>query len=223
LQRFVSDAAHELNTPLTALRTNLELMSEEKDQEVQRTYMEHAFQQTRRLEELTAALLDLSKLESGSSEESENQINLTALIQEESERFASTAEQKGLEFSVELPDQEIQWMGRPNQIRRVLSNLLDNAIKFTPEGGSVKLGLMSEESNILLWIEDTGIGIPEAEISHLFQRFHRAPNASSYPGSGLGLAIVKTIVEAHRGRVSVENKEQGVIFTIRIPISSDSK
>jgi len=215
LQRFVSDAAHELNTPLTALRTNLELMRGEKDQELQRSYVEHAVQQTKRLEELTASLLDLSKLESGSFDERENQIYLTALIREESERFASTAEQKGLEFSFELPDHEIQWMGRPSQIRRVVNNLLDNAIKFTPARGSVKIGLMLEASNILLWIEDTGIGIPESEIPHLFQRFHRAPNASSYPGSGLGLAIVRTIVQAHHGTVSVKNKEQGVKFCIR--------
>jgi signal transduction histidine kinase len=214
LQRFISDAAHELNTPLTALRTNLELIPEERDRITQQSYVDHALQQTKRLEELTGALLDLSKLESGTLDEEVGLFNLSQLIHEESERYASMAEQKGIEFSLDLPGEEIQMMGRSNQIRIAVSNLLDNAIKFTPEGGSVIIGIKTEGTSIRLWVEDTGIGIPDGEMPHLFQRFHRAPNASTYPGNGLGLAIVKTIVGTHGGSICVENLDPGVRFMI---------
>jgi signal transduction histidine kinase len=217
LQRFISDAAHELNTPLTALRTNLELIPEEQDRTTQQSYVDHALQQTKRLEELTGALFDLSKLESGAVDEEVGLFNLSQLIHDESERYASIAEQKGIEFSLDLPGEEIQMMGRSNQIRTAMSNLFDNAVKFTPEGGSVVIGLKTEGTLIRLWVEDTGIGIPDGEILQLFQRFHRAPNASTYPGNGLGLAIVKTIVEAHCGSICVENLDPGVRFTIDFP------
>jgi signal transduction histidine kinase len=214
LQRFISDAAHELNTPLTALRTNLELIPEERDRTTQQSYVDHALQQTKRLEELTEALLDLSRLESGAVDEEAGLFNLSRLIHDESERYASIAEQKGIEFSLDLPGEEIQMMGRSDQIRTAVSNLLDNAIKFTSEGGSVVIGIKTKGTSIHLWVEDTGIGIPDGEIPHLFQRFYRAPNASTYPGNGLGLAIVKTIVGAHDGLIFVENLDPGVRFMI---------
>ncbi len=219
LQRFISDAAHELNTPITALRTNLELIADEKNNDIQKSYVDRALMQTYRLEESTQALLDLSQLESGASKEDIAQINLASLIRDESERYASIAEQEGIEFSLDLPEEEILMMGRSNQIRRAVSNLLDNAIKFTPQGGNVTLGLKPEGDSIHLWVEDTGIGIPEEDMPHLFQRFHRAPNASIYQGSGLGLAIVKTIIEGHGGRIQAESEGQGSRFTIHLPAS----
>jgi signal transduction histidine kinase len=223
LHRFISDAAHELNTPLTALHTNLELISDDQDGMIQRSYVDHALQQTRRLEQLTGALLDLSKLEAGAVDEEAALLNISQLILSESERYASIAEQKGIEFSLKLPREEIQMMGRPNQIRTIVSNLLDNAIKFTPEGGRVVIGLITESESIRLWVEDTGIGIPAGEIPLLFQRFHRAPNASAYPGNGLGLAMVSTIVEAHGGSMSVENQNPGVKLNIEFPTDALSE
>jgi signal transduction histidine kinase len=219
LKSFISDAAHELNTPLTALRTNIELVPDEEDKKIQKSHIDRALLQVDRLEQLTRALLDLSQLESRTTEEELTQINLTSLIRDESERFASTAEQKGIEFSFNLPEEKIQMMGSSDQIRRVVSNLLDNAIKFTPEGGNVTMGLKTVVDSIHLWVEDTGIGIPKDEIPQLFQRFHRSPTAAIYPGSGLGLAIVKTIVDSHDGYVTVENKTPGVRFTIVFPAS----
>lgn len=219
LRRFVSDAAHELNTPLTALRTNLELASDEEDELIQKSYVDRALAQTKRLEELASALLDLSRLESGATHEDMTQINLLSLIREESERFASKAEHEGITFSLDLRDEDIQTMGRPNQIRRAVSNLLDNAIKFTPQDGMVVVGCQLSGDWIEIWVEDTGIGIPSDEIPQLFSRFHRARNSLGYPGNGLGLVIVKTIVEGHRGWVQAESEGQGSRFTIQLPTS----
>jgi signal transduction histidine kinase len=217
LRRFVSDAAHELNTPLTAIRTNLELIFSEQDERLQRSYVDSALIQTKRLEELAAALLDLSRLESGVTQENVAPVHLGVLIREESERFASTAEQEGIEFVLELPKEEIVVSGRSSQLRRVVSNLLDNAIKFTPEGGEVRIGCEHAGEWIEIRVEDTGIGIPSDEIPLLFNRFHRARNALGYPGNGLGLAIVKWIVESHGGAVEAEDISQGSCFTIRLP------
>ena len=102
-------------------------------------------------------------------------------------------------------------------MQRALGNLLDNGIKFMPEGGAVSVGLCQEGEWAELWVENSGIGIPEEDLPRLFERFHRGRNATAYPGSGLGLAIVKAIVEAHGGRVRGENVEQGARFTVWLP------
>jgi signal transduction histidine kinase len=219
LRRFISDAAHELNTPLTALRTNLELAMGEKKTAARKKYIDGALQQATRLEEVTDALLDLSRLEGGALEEEPGPMILPELVREESERYASWAEQSGIDFTLDLAEEDIEIIGRGSQMRRVLSNLLDNAIKFTPEGGNVSVGIRREGACIELWVEDTGIGIPADELHHLFNRFHRARNAAGYPGSGLGLAIVKSIVEGHRGSVWVKSDDQGTRFTISLPAS----
>jgi signal transduction histidine kinase len=110
-------------------------------------------------------------------------------------------------------------LGEEAELRAALANLLDNALKFTPEGGRISLGCRRNDGAALLWVEDTGIGIPEADLPLLFQRFHRGRNAAAYPGSGLGLAIVKAIVERHGGQVEAERSEPGARFTLRLPLS----
>jgi signal transduction histidine kinase len=210
LRRFVSDAAHEIHTPLTALHTNLELAREDE-------HVVQAQTQVERLEALTEGLLDLSRLESGTQGQSLAPVPLVPLVQQVSERYASRAEQAGLTFDLSLPDTPVTVQGDEAQLRRALTNLLDNAIKFTPEGGSVLLGLRQEGDFSILWVEDTGIGIRSADLPHLFERFHRGRNAAAYPGSGLGLAIVKAVVERHEGQVRAEATEQGARFTMWIP------
>jgi signal transduction histidine kinase len=214
LRRFVSDAAHEIHTPLTALHTNLELAREDE-------HVVQAQTQVERLEALTEGLLDLSRLESGTQSQSLAPVPLVPLVQEVSEQYASRAEQAGLTFDLSLPDTAVTVQGDEEQLRRALTNLLDNAIKFTPEGGSVLLGLRQETGFSILWVEDTGIGIHSADLPHLFERFHRGRNAAAYPGSGLGLAIVKAVVEHHGGQVQAQAIEQGARFTIRIPALGD--
>lgn len=211
LRRFVADAAHELHTPLTALRTNLELSPEDE-------FVQRAQAQVKRLEMLTEGLLDLSRIEAGAPVEVHAPVALIPLVQEVSELYASQAEQGGLTFDLALPETLVTVQGNEAQLQRALGNLLDNAIKFTSEGGAVSVGLCQEGEWVELWIEDTGIGIPKDDLPHLFSRFHRGRNAAAYPGSGLGLVIVKAIVEAHGGRVRGENVEQGARFTVWLPV-----
>ncbi len=210
LRRFVSDAAHEIHTPLTALRTNLELSPDDE-------FVQRAQAQVERLEMLTEGLLDLSRIEAGAPAEVRAPVALIPLVQEVSELYASQAEQAGLTFDLTLPETPVTVQGDEAQLQRALGNLLDNAIKFTPAGGTVSVGLYQEGEWVDLWVEDTGIGIPEDDLPHLFSRFHRGRNVAAYPGSGLGLAIVKAIVEGHGGQVRGENIEQGARFTVWLP------
>lgn len=217
LRRFVADAAHELHTPLTALRTNLELVAEAGPGEEGR-FVAQAQKQVAQLETLTKGLLDLSRLEAGAACVLHEPLDLAALVRRVSEVYASRAEQAGITFALDLPETPVTVSGNADQLCRAIGNLLDNAIKFTPARGSVTLGLRQDGRQVELWVQDSGIGIPEEDLPHLFERFHRGRNATAYPGSGLGLAIVKAIVEAHGGRVRGENVEQGARFTVWLPV-----
>ncbi len=218
LRRFVSDAAHELHTPLTALRTNLELATYEPDASARATFMERAQSQIVRLESLTGELLDLSRIESGAVQGNQVPVNLVELTQLTCEPYASQAEQAGIDLSLDLPTQPLTVKGNEAQLGCALGNLLDNACKFTPAGGAVCVRLKPEGQWVELCVQDTGIGIPANDLPQLFSRFHRASNAIAYPGSGLGLAIVSAIVARHGGQVKAENTISGARFCVRLPL-----
>jgi two-component system, OmpR family, sensor kinase len=217
LKRFGADAAHEIHTPLTALRTNLDLAIDESDETRRLAFLERARDQILRMEELTDDLLDLSRLEAAPSSAPQEPLELVPLVQEMSEIYASQAEQTGLSFEVELPDGPVNILGNGAQVRRALGNLLANAIKFSHTGGSIKVVLWMDEGWTRLSVRDTGIGLPPEDMSSLFSRFHRGRNASAHPGSGLGLAIVKAIMDQQGGRVSAENLSPGACFTLSWP------
>ena len=217
LRRFVADAAHELQTPLTALRADLELALGEPDDSERRRFTRRALGQVSRLSTLADGLLDLSRIESGANDGPSEPTDLTALAAEISEVYASRAEQAGISFEVTLPDAPVVLRVRETQIRRALGNLLDNAIKFTPENGTIRLCLTSRGNNVEISVNDSGIGIAPDDLPQLFHRFHRGRNAASYPGSGLGLAIIKAIIDGHQGQILVQSNGSGTQFTIQLP------
>lgn len=223
LRRFVADAAHELNTPLTVLRNNLDLAVEETDHEEMLALARDSRLQVGRLEELAHDLLDLSRLESGTEKAALTPVDLADLVRQASEVFASQAEQAGLRYEMALPAYETLVLSNETQLQRAIGNLVENAIKFTPEGGTVKIEVIQEDGQVRVQVMDTGIGIPEADLPHLFSRFHRGGNANSYPGNGLGLAIVRTIVNQQGGTVVAQNRETGgACFSIRLPLFAPS-
>ena len=218
LRRFLADAAHELQTPLTALRTNLELARSEDNRLPAENYLTQALEQLDRLQRLLTDLLSLSRLESAAGPEDFQPVDLKVLIQQVSEPYAARAEQAGQVFELHLPTSDPQVSGSPEKLRSALANLLDNALKFTPTGGAVRVRLDETPDSLCVTVSDTGIGIPPAEIDMLYNRFHRARNASAYPGSGLGLAIVRAIAQAHGGSVQAGNNPHGgATFTLRLP------
>jgi signal transduction histidine kinase len=217
LRRFVSDAAHELQTPLTALRTNLDLTADESSGSDRRVYVERAQAMVKRLEELNNNLLDLSRLEANGHTEHESIVDLNELLKQSGEIYASQAEQAGLTLEYGLPGAPTPVRGDPVRVRRAVDNLVDNACKFTPAGGRIDIRLDTAGDRVLLSVADTGIGVPEEDLPQLFNRFHRGRNATALPGSGLGLAIVKAIMDQQGGQIAVENLAQGARFTLAWP------
>jgi len=214
LRAFASDAAHELNSPLTALKTNLELASETGEQK----HVLAALTQADRLQSLVTSLLELSRIEATEPRQDYAPVDLTQITREIAESFASRAEQAERIFLVELPAEAFMVHGNQLQLKRVITNLLENALKFTPQGGSISLTLVQDAETATLTITDTGIGIPAEDLPHMFERFHRGHNASAYAGHGLGLAIAKALTIAHGGSLDVESEPgQGTSFRIHLP------
>ncbi len=216
LRRFVADAAHELHTPLTALRADLELAREQPGSDK----LSLALRQATRLEALCDDLLDLSRLESPALfwQTEAAPVDMSEMIHDLGEVYASRAEQGDIEFALEvapmLPDLPT---GSSSQMRRALGNLLDNALKFTPAGGNITLAATPSDFGLDIHITDNGIGIPPSEIKRVFDHFYRGSNTHDYPGSGLGLAITHAIVKAHNGRVEVNSDGQGTRFRVMLP------
>jgi len=141
-------------------------------------------------------------------------------VSEVGEQFASRAEQTNRLFTLDVPDKKMMVNGNEMQIKQVLANLLENALKFTPENGSITLTLQRVDEDAVLTVTDTGIGILPEDLPHMFERFHRGRNASEYAGNGLGLAIVKAIVESYSGRVDAQSQGigEGSTFSVKLPI-----
>jgi signal transduction histidine kinase len=205
LHRFVADAAHELYTPLTALYADLDLAAQEQDAAAQIGFVQRAQATVLRLKSLTNKLLALSRLEAQADTEPTELLDLTGLLRQTAEIYASQAEQADLNFSLQAPDEAVYIRAHLPQMQVALDNLFDNACKFTPSGGDVTIQLQQSGFQVQLSVTDTGIGIPPDDLPLLFSRFHRSRNATNYPGSGLGLAIVKAIIEQQGGQVMVEN------------------
>ncbi len=220
LQQFVADAAHEIKTPITAMRTNLELAEGGITDDNSRSDLALAQRELNRLENLTSSLLALARLESGSVESAREPLDLARIVRQIHEHFASRAEQAGVMLEVRNAAQPSMIEGDSGQIIRALENLVDNAVKFTPEGGSVTIGLdtTSQSGNVQLYVQDTGVGIPDSEVPRLFSRFHRGRNVSAYPGNGLGLVIVKKIVEDHGGQITVQSGGGSTTFLVTLPV-----
>jgi len=213
LKRFVADAAHELHTPITALRTNLEIVHDVNDPALCR-----AQEQVIRLERLTDDLLDLSRLEARVDGAEHKPTNVGSLIKEMNEIYASRAEQADIDFVVEMPDEVPLISGNSRQLERMLTNLVDNAIKFTPMGGTVKVRMEQEAQHLVVAVCDSGIGIPADDLPRLFERFRRGRNSANYAGSGLGLAIVRAVVQAHHGQVMATSQPGETCIQVRLPI-----
>jgi two-component system, OmpR family, sensor histidine kinase BaeS len=218
LRRFIADAAHELGTPLTALQADLELAQDQQDEDTRRRLVDRALKQSRRLERLSSDLLRLSRLDLGARRPAEP-TDLVPLTQRLAEGFASRAEQAGVDFVLELPPDPLVVGGNPEELRTAVGNLVDNALKFTPAGGSVTLAAAADDGEAVVSVDDTGIGVPSEDVDLLFSRFHRGRNASGYPGSGLGLAIVRAIADSHGGKATVHSSASGSRFELRLPLA----
>jgi signal transduction histidine kinase len=220
LRRFVADAAHEIGTPLTALQADLELAERKASSDDERRLVGRALDQTARLAGLSNNLLQLSRLEAGEPAAEAQSADMAAAARELADGVASRAEQAGVELTLDVSADPLLVPLDRTRLQTVLANLLDNAVKFTPEGGTVSLTVRREGVDAVATITDTGVGIPAGEQLEVFQRFHRARNVSAYPGNGLGLAIVKAAVDQAGGVVEFTSSEAGTTFRVLLPAVS---
>ena len=219
LRRFVADAAHEIGTPLTALQADLELAERKATSDDERRLVDRALVQTGRLASLSGNLLQLSRLEAGEPAGERRTSDLVAVARELADGAASRAEQAGVELTLDVTPGPLEVPVDQAGLQTILANLLDNAVKFTPQGGTVTVTVRQEGLETLTLVSDTGVGIPAEEQRQVFERFHRARNVSAFPGNGLGLAIVKAAVERGGGRVSFTSSPAGTTFRVYLPLA----
>jgi two-component system sensor histidine kinase BaeS len=222
-REFLADVSHELRTPIAALRTFNELLTEgaADDPSARAEFLETSRAQLERLDWLAQNLLELSKLDSGLVLLDLRPEDLRSAVEQAVEQAAATARRRGVALTMDAPDTAIKIRHDPVRIGQVVANLLGNAIKFTPRGGSVRVEVRGEPgAAATITVADTGIGIDPSELPRIFDRFFRGSRASEArgSGSGLGLSIVRSIVEMHGGTVTVESRlGSGTTFRVVLP------
>lgn len=229
MQQFTADAAHELRTPIAAIRANVESVqgiTELTNEEMQET-LGAVDRQNKRLAHLVQDLLLLSRMEQMVLAENRQPCCLDELIHDLVESLSVLEIAASIKLLTQFPVKAPLWvMGDENQLVRLFSNLIVNALQYTPPGGIVTVTLERNETHALIQIKDTGIGIAPSDQSRIFDRFYRVNNDRSRHtgGAGLGLAIVQAIIEAHHGDIKVQSElGKGSIFTIRLPLEISSR
>jgi heavy metal sensor kinase len=225
-RRFLADASHELRTPLTALRGELESTVEQaRPLPDLRDKVGSALEEVDRLAKIVQTLFAISRLDAGEAQQEWRRFDLGRVAAGTADQMSLLAEDKGISVNCNV-EQVVGVEGDRARIKQVVVNLLDNAIKYTPPGGSIHLNVRARDNKAVLEVVDTGIGIPAGALPHLFERFFRVDKARSREigGAGLGLAIVKSICTAHGGRVEVESAEgRGSRFTVELPLAQPGR
>jgi two-component system NtrC family sensor kinase len=221
---FVGTVSHDLRSPLTAILGYVELLDRVgpvNDQ--QRDFIRRIQVSVHNITELVNDLLNLGRIEAGFDNRREL-IQLDQIIRLSTDEFASRVVNTAFQFEVDVPAQLPPTFGNPIQMRQMIDNLLDNAFKYTPEGGKARVLAATEGNQLIIQVSDSGVGIPAADLPYIFDKFYRAGNVPhNVGGSGLGLAIVKSIVENHHGRIWVEtNVGHGTTFTVVLPVAEST-
>jgi two-component system, OmpR family, sensor histidine kinase SenX3 len=223
---FVANVSHELKTPATSLRLLAESLEETIDEDpVQaRLFAAQLKKETGRLSQLINDLLDLTRLESQERVENPVPVDVRSVLMTVLARMRRAARKKNITLQWKRFGRAAQYTvyGDETQLTSMFTNLVDNAVKYTPPGGRVEVTGGCEDSEIVIRVSDTGIGIPEGKLPRIFERFYRVDKARSKEtgGTGLGLSIVKHIAENHGGRVTVESTlGEGSTFTVYLPRS----
>ncbi|MDZ7841206.1 MAG: HAMP domain-containing sensor histidine kinase [Gammaproteobacteria bacterium] len=224
-RELVANVSHDLRTPLASLQGYLETLLMKKDSlspQEQLEYVEIAARHSRRLGRLVSELFELARLDSTDATPEREPFSLAELIQDVLQKYELRARDAGVRLDVRLDAQVPFVYANIGLIERVLENLLDNALRHTPRGGSVKLVLVPGEQAVTVRLSDTGSGIADQDLPHIFDRFYRSrqPGPGNGDGAGLGLAIARRILELHGGRIDAASGHQaGTTFTFELPFS----
>lgn len=218
-RRFVSDASHELKTPLASIKLLSDsILQNDMDMDTVREFVGDIGEEAERLNRMTAKLLSLTKVDGDPMEESEI-IYMSPTIRRAARRLSLISDQAGITVNLSL-EEDTPILILEDDLYQIVYNLMENGIKYNIYGGNLTVRLLRDEDNAILQVSDTGMGIPEDAIGHIFERFYRVDKARSRAsgGSGLGLAIVRAIVQRNRGEIQVSSiPDQGTTFTVSFP------
>jgi len=223
---FVSDASHELKTPLSIIKllSDSLIQTPHPDPEFLREFLGDMGAEVERLTRIVQRLLDLTKMDQ-TDRLNIDMVSIGEIVAEVYEKLTPLAENKKIDFVLSKSDEEVLVPVDRDSITEAIYNIADNSIKYTENGGTVKIELMRDLGNILIRITDTGIGIPKDEIQKIFDRFYRVDKARARDtgGTGLGLSIAMDAVKLHGGYIEVSSEEEkGSVFTIILPYNSDA-
>lgn len=217
----LATVSHDLKNPLGTIYTSSSLLLEvEMAPDAHRRQIEIIRRTAQRMDRLIQDLLDVSRLEAGHFSIDTREESARSLVIEARDLLNSLAEAKGIRMEHELPADDANVQADRNRVLQVFSNLIGNALKFTPEGGDIIVAAETEHEHVRFSVTDTGPGIADADLPRIFDRFW---HGSEGGGSGLGLAIAKGIVEAHGGRIWVDRPEAGTRFCFTLPLAARSE
>jgi two-component system, OmpR family, heavy metal sensor histidine kinase CusS len=226
LSEFTADASHELRTPITLIRATAELMlRRERSAETYREALRHIIGESDRTTRLIEDLLLLARADAGLPALPLDRLELTPLVRDICEQGQILAQERQLEISAEVPDQPVYVDANDPALRRLLLLLVDNAVKYTPAGGRITVSVALDSSGPTVTVRDTGIGIPDTALPHVFERFYRVDESRNREagGAGLGLSIAQWIAERHHARLEAESVlGRGSAFRVRFPSADRS-
>ncbi len=216
---FISSVSHELRTPLTAIRGWGETakMSVGTDDELVNRGLDVVLSEADRLSNLVEELLDFSRMETGRLQVNSMPLSVTKILTESADMYAELSRQNGIDFVFTTPEEELEVMGDSDRLKQVFINIIDNAVKYTESGGQVLISQLREEACVRIQVTDTGVGIPEADIDRVKEKFYKANK--TVRGSGIGLAVADEIIKQHKGLLFLESTEgAGTTVTIVLPL-----
>jgi signal transduction histidine kinase len=221
LKDVTNNIAHDLRSPLTRIRGIVETtIGGNQNIDEYREMAGIVIEECDRLIVMINTMLEIAEMDQGVAEYSNIPIDLTKIINDAYELFTPAAEDKDISIEVDIPSNPVILFGDAKRIQRVIANLLDNAIKYSPSGGTIVIKVDHNEKDANVSIIDSGIGIREKDIPRIFDRFYRGDRSRTTSGNGLGLSLVQAIVKSHHGTVNVKSTlGKGSIFTIHLPLS----
>ena len=218
MREMSDNIAHDLRSPLATIRGVAEMaLTTSTTEEEHRAMAATMLEECDRLLGMVNAMLDIAEAESGAGEIKLEEVDLVRVVRQACELFEAIAEDNGVTIEAELPESCVVY-GETRKLQRIVANLLDNALKFTPPEGTVSVSLKADKGQVAIAVSDTGIGISEADLAHVFKRFYRCDNSRAQHGSGLGLSLVKAIAGSLGGSVNAESYlGKGSTFTVILP------
>ncbi|HEX7491428.1 MAG TPA: ATP-binding protein [Candidatus Limnocylindrales bacterium] len=221
---FIDNLSHELRTPLTTISLLAETAA--RDAETASPRLRDRIAkieiETGHLTQMINELLDLTRIESGTAQLLLDDVDLVRLSRLTVERLRLFAERQNLRIDLDLPDHVSPVRGDEDRIGQVLINLLHNAVKFSPNGGAIVVGVLEDDGEVRVWVRDPGVGVPRADLARIFERFYKVDRARvrGRGGTGLGLSIARHVIDAHGGRIWAESEEgSGSTFIFTVPVA----